>query len=1307
MVGLSFRIGTILMLSVALFFVLTLSFVRSDPAAFDFILVDGANGDDATCVPNDPVKSCKTIAKGVSLVDGGGDTVYIRGTNTDGKRITYWEQISGGSSLNNVSFTSWPGDAKQPKISGAYRLTGLNTTPLQNIWTATGETCSGGDVWLALPPAGFSQTTHHLYKNTGFETSDGELTYAGTLTDLKNDAIDNTTQYALETRIQGSQTIQASSATSRQLPSDGNPFTVYKKFAAGEDTYVVKCNDPNCDKNVNGVEKTTLIGSMTSVGSPISSSLGSSGYPIVLHSFNQFTKCNSADCSLRETSQVGPNIMMASMSNPSLILANDGLPFFVFYDSEFGGLKAVKCNDTACKNNDESVVNIATDVALNPSSRPTTALSSDGFPVAAYINTSDQVRAIRCYNSTCSSRSSSNLVDSSGSYPSLGISSLGYPLVAYKAVGSVKVASCTDAACAGAENISIADSSQGGASVSLAIPKIYDQKPVFARDVSTAFRVAKCNDNTCQGGNEPYQAIEPSTSDLAVSLDAIENPVVSYRDPDTYLKLLHCNDRACDPNVNGPESIKFVYGDGQVILVCQPADPDTYEMETTPGDYNAGFTFTDASLLEKINLANLNIRYQKQNAVSLNAPTIQNNSITGSTLFLDATSPSDAIKFEATTKISSNLIDNNQITSSRKDAGITLGGGIFFSNPATSLDGNTISRNVIQGHGADGINLQSSLISSNSIIRNAIQKNGGDATELFSASTVSSNVITNNLIAQNSSYGLWFNGGTSATLSSNKVFSNTLDANTLGNLSLQGSTALSSGNALRNNITTNTASIAGILTNILDSVKLNSNFNYIWNTQNPQTTEGSGSICPSGCAFPPLGNPYASTDLASPYAYYFSSQVPATATDLRRIVLGNGAGPGPDKILGTADDVRLVARNHDNTKDLAIGSETFGSINMGAREELVINENGNDSCANGLCALSNSLQQSHDHSSVGLGDHLNVYSAYPVLSTSLTSTETLPGGKTMRLLFPNTLFSQDDQFIGMYFMRLNTFKPFLVLDSQNNAGSYDTLIIRADAEENLGTGYPAVIDRIYDENLTPASLSQLVFTKRGVPGFPLVFHNLSYSVSSGSWSADGSTFFKTLLSAQNLSKTYNLESKADVAINNNKFRCMDMKGFIMQGASADVTADPDTTPDEVTGVSPASPMSSSSSYHWPCTPYKKTILESRVFDTGYPKGVAYNTITWMGVPASGERRSVQLQFATSNSSSGPWEYMGPLCLVQDSDTYWLGGSGKPVEIRCFQDHYNKQYFRYKLMMFCEPVGSCPQDGDTAPRVDEVRVNYSP
>ncbi len=106
-------------------------------------------------------------------------------------------------------------------------------------------------------------------------------------------------------------------------------------------------------------------------------------------------------------------------------------------------------------------------------------------------------------------------------------------------------------------------------------------------------------------------------------------------------------------------------------------------------------------------------------------------------------------------------------------------------------------------------------------------------------------------------------------------------------------------------------------------------------------------------------------------------------------------------------------------------------------------------------------------------------------------------------------------------------------------------------------------------------------------------------------------------------------------------------------------------------------------------------LDSSTYDTGVVGGAALNSVLWHGSRPPGT--SVQFQFAVSNTSTGPWDFIGP---DGTSSTYYTGGLDVSIKL----DSYllsNYRYFRYRVILVSN------QAQTLSPRVDDVIVNWSP
>lgn len=117
---------------------------------------------------------------------------------------------------------------------------------------------------------------------------------------------------------------------------------------------------------------------------------------------------------------------------------------------------------------------------------------------------------------------------------------------------------------------------------------------------------------------------------------------------------------------------------------------------------------------------------------------------------------------------------------------------------------------------------------------------------------------------------------------------------------------------------------------------------------------------------------------------------------------------------------------------------------------------------------------------------------------------------------------------------------------------------------------------------------------------------------------------------------------------------------------------------------------------------------SPVFDTGATNGVGYNWLMASGSTPFGTK--IKVQIATASTTAGPWIYRGPE-PVCDSTSYYFDGilSSSPAfeEIKCYSEHNNKRYFRYKAILCSDSTSNCQNGGANTPIIDDIIVNWSP
>jgi hypothetical protein len=111
------------------------------------------------------------------------------------------------------------------------------------------------------------------------------------------------------------------------------------------------------------------------------------------------------------------------------------------------------------------------------------------------------------------------------------------------------------------------------------------------------------------------------------------------------------------------------------------------------------------------------------------------------------------------------------------------------------------------------------------------------------------------------------------------------------------------------------------------------------------------------------------------------------------------------------------------------------------------------------------------------------------------------------------------------------------------------------------------------------------------------------------------------------------------------------------------------------------------------------ILDSQTFDTGVQGGAQLNSVIWHGQIPLGT--SLGFQFAVSNVSSGPWNFIGPNGVPNSTSSYWnanIPSSSVPLDYVLYN---NFRYFRYRITLTSNAAETA------TPRVDDVIVNWSP
>lgn len=107
-------------------------------------------------------------------------------------------------------------------------------------------------------------------------------------------------------------------------------------------------------------------------------------------------------------------------------------------------------------------------------------------------------------------------------------------------------------------------------------------------------------------------------------------------------------------------------------------------------------------------------------------------------------------------------------------------------------------------------------------------------------------------------------------------------------------------------------------------------------------------------------------------------------------------------------------------------------------------------------------------------------------------------------------------------------------------------------------------------------------------------------------------------------------------------------------------------------------------------------LISSILDTEVFAGAAFNTIMWQGNQPSGT--SVKFQIASSNSTSGPWTYLGP----DGTSASYYQPAGPDIQAKIIRsEHNNLRYFRYKVFLNSNTAKT------HGPTVNSIIIGWSP
>jgi len=306
--------------------------------------------------------------------------------------------------------------------------------------------------------------------------------------------------------------------------------------------------------------------SFNQVGTYASIAIGVDGLPIVSYYDSTAQALKATHCDDLACARFPDAITL--LDNPannvglytSIAIGFDGLPIIAYQDATAGILKVAHCSDVRCT---AATITPLDDPANSVGTFTSIAIGDqDHLAIIGYYDsTAGALKAAHCSNLPCTAATITTVDNSGadvvGTYGSIAIGADHLPIISYwnSTAGTLKVAHCNDAACAGAnETITTVDDpavNLVGAYSSIAIGA--DQLPIVAYQDATAgaLKVAHCDDMLCAGANETITTVDDSpglfTALTAIAIGADGLPVIAYRDLDiAAMKVAHCNDLACE-----------------------------------------------------------------------------------------------------------------------------------------------------------------------------------------------------------------------------------------------------------------------------------------------------------------------------------------------------------------------------------------------------------------------------------------------------------------------------------------------------------------------------------------------------------------------------------------------------------------------------------------------------------------------------------------------------------------------------------------------------------------------------------------
>lgn len=240
----------------------------------------------------------------------------------------------------------------------------------------------------------------------------------------------------------------------------------------------------------------------------------------------------------------------------NMVLDSSGFPVISFTNSTFGSLYVIHCNDVNCEGGDDIANTVISGLGGTAFSYGLD-LDSNGFPVMSFYDTNNtDLMLIRCNDANCSEAATPTTItnaDDIGKFNDMVLDISDNPVISYfnDTTNDLIVYHCSNNSCLNGTFNTVGNFSNGVGVQSIQLDT--SGFPVIAISGDFRPRLIRCQDINC-AGSSIEQLDTAYAPNLAMKLDSNDFPVVAYVENGGPTKIIHCDDVACDPAVNGDET---------------------------------------------------------------------------------------------------------------------------------------------------------------------------------------------------------------------------------------------------------------------------------------------------------------------------------------------------------------------------------------------------------------------------------------------------------------------------------------------------------------------------------------------------------------------------------------------------------------------------------------------------------------------------------------------------------------------------------------------------------------------------------